>query len=344
MPFRVAASYFLSPGARLRAGSHAADLARAQPLPASDSLFGALAWALQLTKGAAAVEQWMARFAGGDPPFLLSSAFPATRALLTLVPRPIRRGHPPEELPDRKYLDDAVYIDAELLPWLAGGPGTLPLKHEGALIAEHKARELGWTAPAPAALASPPAWRTDERPRVTVDRITSRSEVYRSAATAFTGSAGLVIHVLSESESELQALDELLAVLSETGIGGERSSGLGHFAWERLPPALPLSSEPAAGPLLSLLSPKPREVEMGVLNAPQGRGYRLVERSGWISSPSWSSHRSRSVVMLAEGSYISPHIASPAGNMADVTPAVPLEGRHPVYRYGFGLFLDEARV
>ena len=42
----------------------------------SDSLFAALAARLAALKGSQAVAEWMQPFCDGDPPFVLSSAFP----------------------------------------------------------------------------------------------------------------------------------------------------------------------------------------------------------------------------------------------------------------------------
>jgi hypothetical protein len=47
--------------------------------------------------------------------------------------------------------------------------------------------------------------------------------------------------------------------------------------------------------------------------------------------------------MLGEGSYLNPALRPTVGGLADVTPAETRD-RHPVYRYGIGLFLDEERL
>jgi CRISPR-associated protein Csm4 len=312
----------------MRTGSHAADLARAGFAPRSDTLFGALVWAVQVSEGETAAAAWVEAFVAGEPPLLISSAFPATEALLTVVPRPVRRSQPPEGV-DRKFLQNADFVEASLLPWLDGAPGPAPGPPGGILVTD--------------ALGKAPALVLGDRPRVSVDRRSGASEVYRSAATAFGPDARLAVHVLARQAADLERIDRLMVVLGETGIGGERSSGFGRFECERRPAALPLTAEPR-GLLLSLFWPTPAEVAAGVLAAPEGHGYRLAERGGWISSPRWATHRSRSVTMLAEGSYISNQTTAPAGGLADVTPVVPLEGRHRVYRYGYGLFLDEDKL
>jgi CRISPR type III-A-associated RAMP protein Csm4 len=141
----------------------------------------------------------------------------------------------------------------------------------------------------------------------------------------------------------LDLIHRWLTLLALTGIGGRRSRGAGTFQVERREPALlPLAAEPR-GPLLSWVSPRPDEVERGLFHPERRFGYRLDERFGWISSPFWLSERSRRVLMVAEGSYLSPALPAPVGQLVDVTPGDP-GPRHRVYRFGFGLFLDEERL
>ncbi|MDR1487569.1 MAG: hypothetical protein LBT62_06220, partial [Deltaproteobacteria bacterium] len=50
----------------------------------SDTLFGHLCWQVVLTKGSDALKEWLQPFTDGDPPFILSDAFPAG-----LLPKPL---------------------------------------------------------------------------------------------------------------------------------------------------------------------------------------------------------------------------------------------------------------
>lgn len=326
--FPATASCFLALEAPLRIGSHADDIGRAQPFPSSDSLFGALAWAKAQLCGSDDMDAWIGRFVAGDPPFLISSAMPATESMLTLVPRPMRVPRISDGvLLDRKYLQSADYVDASLIPWLNGrDTRDLPPVRSRAMLSAAWGDAVGWA--------------MDERPRVSVDRAASSSDVYMAASASFHG-MGLAVHVAAQSAGDLTEVDTLFKLLGYTGIGGERSIGFGQFTYERRPPALPVTAAPA-GTLLSLLWPTPPQIEAGVLALGDDTGYGLRDRTGWISSPVWQTHRARTVAMLAAGSYANPAMPGPLGGMADVTPRVPLEGRHRVYRYGYGLFLDEA--
>ena len=44
--------------------------------PQSDTIFGHLAWAIAYDQGETRLRQILAEFSSGNPPFLLSSAFP----------------------------------------------------------------------------------------------------------------------------------------------------------------------------------------------------------------------------------------------------------------------------
>lgn len=151
------------------------------------------------------------------------------------------------------------------------------------------------------------------------------------------------VHVLARDVPTVDLIHRWLELLALTGIGGRRSRGAGTFRVERHEPALlPLTPEPR-GLLLSWLSPRPEEVSAGLFHPNTRFGYRTDERVGWISSPFWLSERSRRVLMVAEGSYVAPTLPAPVGRLVDVTPGEPGD-RHRVFRYGFGLFLDEERL
>ena len=333
MPLTVEACYLLRPATPLRFGGHPEDLGTARPFPASDTLFGALTWAVLLVEGEGAAAAWVERFRLSEPPLLLSSALPyLPKAAAPLLPRPQRRPAVDWDAGDGwdpKVLKRVEYVDAALLGlWRGAAPAEPPVPRGTALLAAGRA-------------GNGALWATAARPGVTLDRRTSASQVYTVAATSYQDCLPAV-YVLAASEKELTRLERLLDILGRAGIGGRRSRGFGGFTWERVTSPLPLSPRPV-GLALSLVWPRRDELEAGALSPPQGLGYRIVERHGWIASPPWATERGRAVAMLGEGSYLNPELASPVGGLADVTPAE-RRGRHPVYRYGLGLFLDEERL
>ncbi|PFG73554.1 type III-A CRISPR-associated RAMP protein Csm4 [Tepidiforma thermophila] len=332
----------LQPRSPLRLGSHAEDLDRARALAASDTLFGALCWAMRALFGTGVLEAWLNEMRSAEPPIRISSMLPVrwTDGKLAEVffPLPVRR--PVRQFEDRKFLRPVSFIDRGAYRWLfrEGAPSGTP-RRAGELLGfglETRQEEASWA--------------VQSRPRVTVDRLSGASALYESAATHFSLNGdgnrragqfvpGVVAWVADEAA--LEGLTTCLRLLGEAGIGGERSSGLGRF--ELLGPEacdLPVTPDPAAGPTLSLCWPTQADLAAGALQLDPDRGYRVVERGGWISSEEWSGWRSKRVGMLAEGSYLGGK--GPGGGLADVTPEA---GRgHPVYRYGLGLFLDEVRL
>jgi len=332
----IEACFILEPEGPLRFGGHPEDQTSVRAFPSSDTLFGALTWAVQVLDGKAAAEAWVEAFRSQEPPVLLSSALPY-REGVAFVPRPQRRlafdfeSASTEEW-DPKTLKRTEYIEVSLLSlWRSGWPDSPPVSLGEALVA----RERGWTANGSRYL-----WKTALRPGVALDRRTSASQVYSVLATSY--ACSLALYVLAETERDLDGLERLLTALGRTGVGGRRTGGLGAFRCKRVNSPLPLTARPI-GLSLSLVWPRPDELAAGMLSPPEERGHRIIERRSWISSPPWSTSRTRTVAMLGEGSYLNPALSPIVGGLADVTPGV-RDRRHPVYRYGLGLFLDEERL
>jgi CRISPR/Cas system CSM-associated protein Csm4 (group 5 of RAMP superfamily) len=353
--FTATATFLLEPVGRFRFGSHPANPGHLDALPASDTLAGALLWAAALLHDD--VDQLVERCRAGDPPFLLSSALPHLEGRTPFVPRPYRlrppagagMPAPPGDQPEteRKVIKRVTHVEVGALPWLDGQP--LDVAVWGPLLCQKPAPAVG------------DPWERATIPGVTLDRASGASALYHHAMVAYAGGdaarAGTAhrqrvtraprlrwaVHVLARDAAMLDLIHRWLSLLALTGIGGRRSRGAGTFQVERREPALlPLAAEPR-GPLLSWVSPRSDEVERGLFHPERRFGYRLDERFGWISSPFWLSERSLRVLMVAEGSYLSPALPAPVGQLVDVTPGDP-GPRHRVYRFGFGLFLDEERL
>ena len=125
--------------------------------------------------------------------------------------------------------------------------------------------------------------------------------------------------------------------MGEEGIGGERSSGAGHFKtdwsdlddlWQEI--LNPLDLENPHFCLISLYWQDPKQ---GFSNGLLGNAarYELLRQSGWISSPfSGRPLRRKSLWMFAEGSVFP---VPPLGELADVTPN-DFRSNHSIYRSG----------
>lgn len=345
--------YFIWPRGPLRIGVHADDLALGSAYPSADTLFGAICWAIRQVEGTPGLERWLAPFIARKPPVLLTSALPTIRldgVKVACVPVPVRRpGFAPETLPDRKMIRRARFLDISLLGWFDGNrPAQAghPVR-VGPLIASADHARLLVDASSEAGSFSAPWVESTSRPRVTVDRASGAAALFNAGYAYFAHGdrvrVGMLLGVLVRDRDVVPSLDQAMHLLAETGIGGERSTGSGGFDLEVAACPMPLTEDPR-GMLLSLCCPTAADLEAGALDPPPGSGYRLVERSGWISSPDWHGYRSRTVTMLAEGSHVGRSLSGPIGGLVDVTPDPGEPSRHPVYRFGFACFLDEGRL
>jgi CRISPR-associated protein Csm4 len=182
-------------------------------------------------------------------------------------------------------------------------------------------------------------WNETVAPRVTIDRLTSRSEIYGVGQVRFRKGSGLFFIIEYLDPSWRKPVEKALHILEDEGIGGERSSGHGQFTLIiddqiQLPQAS--AEKDRYRMLLSLYWPTPDEVDQKIT---ENARYKLVSRRGWIGSLEGSNLRSQSVKMFAEGSVFN---GIPRGSLVDVTPgAVDLaKGKlHNIWRNGLAYSL-----
>ncbi len=259
----------------------------------SDSLFAALVAQAAQLYGAQGAADLLAAFEG-EPPFRLSSLFPVLGDL-PLLPRPFVRpsasvNDSPEPVTSRKRLKKLAYVSPAVFADLLEGKtlGQLlakgvSLHEERVLVAQRETALLpAWLQSlAPLVRAGSPLWNTDTVPRVTIDRISSASSIYRVGRTTFAESCGLWL--LADVLSGGDLLEELLTQLGDVGIGGERSAGYGGFTITSMsPPAITLWDGQASAVTLSRYNPTQEEIQAGVL---KGASYDLVDVGGWMQAP-----------------------------------------------------------
>ena len=337
-------------------------------LPA-DSLFSALCVTLGESAGGAAVEALLAQFPKeGTPaaaPFRLTSLMPYAAGVYFL---PYPMIGPPKvkgatDLHRRKDFKEIAWVSEAVFRQLArgeqpksavGDDGRPITIHGGKIwLTQAEADELKIFEarnPETHAVEKPILWRTDKRPRVTVDRMTSASAVYSTGTTEFnrakkTGpdreprevTAGLytVIEWLQADDALRDQIETAFKVLGAAGIGGERSSGYGQFE----PTCEPLATwdvAAAAGNYFTTLAPYlPAAQERGVIGS--GARYEIVLRRGWLSLAGHQNLRRGTARMIADGSVLCwPADREPLGTLADVTPG-PLDGVSDRRIYRFGL-------
>lgn len=170
-------------------------------------------------------------------------------------------------------------------------------------------------------------------PRVTVDRISSASNLFQSERVTFSEDCGLWFGAMGQTEN----LPEILAALGDSGIGGERTAGYGAFkitAMEKKEFAEPQTR----AYLLSRYHPAAYEI--GLLKNEES-AYRLESISGWLRTPqNVAAQRRKSVWMVAEGSLIA---GTPQGDAAEVSPDYENKAEkfpHKVYRPGFAVAFE----
>jgi len=357
----------LAPRTAFHFGQRGVGMERTQVFCHADTLFSALCLTLRELEpdGSAALTEFLNRFLwqgqpARTPTFRLTSAFPYAGDVLffpkPLIPCNLGLAAMQEH---SKTLKEVEFVSQSIFTaWLNNDALDDYLKdenflHGGDLWVTSTERER-LEAFRDEETGRIRLWKVDTVPRVTVDRATSKSAVYQAGQVRYRRAkgedgalhAGLWVLVdwpnEEVDEAQLNWLANLLAVLGDSGIGGERSAGYGQFDLEG-PADFPGFGIRGLGErwlTLAPYHPRPDEVgKGGVLG--QGCSYKLLIRRGWVASPEGMSLRRPLVRVLGEGSVLH-HPAAGArgsyGDLADVTPAVmdsAQGGRgHKVWRYG----------
>ncbi|MEA3396266.1 MAG: type III-A CRISPR-associated RAMP protein Csm4 [Chloroflexota bacterium] len=305
-----------------------------------------------------------APFLQQQPPFLLTSLFPfAGDVRFFPLPVPLARRFTADVLQKRrKDIQDIRFVsEAILRKLLAGEPLDEWLFPESTTAESTKGVALQggifWLTAAeiqklPArlrrrqgkyhALRCLKIYAADKVPRVTIDRITSASELFHVGRVRFMPGCGLWFgvdwrapeRVVGDSGLTYRAaFARVLLLLGEDGLGGERSAGYGAF--ESVSGGTLSLPDPEPGaPLLLLSRYHPREAELpDVLTGPE-TAYTLIPKGGGVQTWDGAARRRKRLWLLAEGSVIQIAGSGPWGDVVDVQP----DGfPHPVWRYGFAL-------
>lgn len=315
----------------------------------SDALFAALTSCLVRLEGAPAVPWWVEAFSKDPPVAVLSSAFPRVGGIL-LFPAPLRTspaGQVGEAIP-LKDLKRVRFVSRTLLRRLLEGESlanlyrsALALQGGQVLLA---AEERGQLPEAVLKDERGRIWSVEQRPRVTVGRERHNSNLFFTGRCVFMPGCGLWLGVrwLAEEPRLRALLPRLMQELGESGLGGDRTSGMGRASMEPMETCdLP---DPAPGaPWMTLSRYLPGEGEMAAL-LDRRASYTLESVGGWVESPGQKAERRRSLRMVSEGSVLGPLGAPAPGVVADVQPDYngtrPLG--HAVWRYGRALVVGFA--
>ena len=165
-------------------------------------------------------------------------------------------------------------------------------------------------------------WRKQVVPHVNLDRSKNASSLFHTGQVWYANGCGLWFAMRGEAAW----INKALIHLSQSGLGGKRSTGHGAFEWAGSPDDLAPATE-QWGMCLSRCAPLPDE-----LSALQDSraAYKLVTVGGWCQDAERHPWRRRSVRMLAEGAILP---AKLRGQLIDVRPEHVENWRGEMHKY-----------
>lgn len=320
----INATYYLNFRSPLHLGRRGVGLEETEILIPADTLFSAICQTWRTFYGEESLTNFLDQYETGEP-FLLTSAFPFAGDI-RFLPKPLIDLKVNAD-DDRKKLKKVRYLSEKRFRQIVNGE--LSASDDADLIKENDLSNNGQLWIHDEDKCPPTVWKTDKRPRVTLDRQSSTSEIWHLGGVKFNEGCGLWFDAKFEAEETQRQIETILRVLGDTGIGGERSAGYGLFDLHSEPAES--ESESKADRFVTLSPICPRDADE--LNALiQGDvGYTLEERSGWIGSVEGNGLRRQQVWMFGEGSVLNGNGAQ-VGRLIDLKPdACP----HPVWRYAY---------
>lgn len=157
---------------------------------------------------------------------------------------------------------------------------------------------------------------------------------YRVKYFRFKEGNGLYFLVGYQNTESEDFAEELIEMISYSGIGGKRSSGLGRFEYRAYAvPDIILNKLNQFGSKYVLISSAlPKDEELDAVM--EGAEYQLIKRSGFVASVDYAPQqmRKKDLYVFRSGSTFCKTFQ---GDIWDVAAG----GRHPVYRYAKGLFM-----
>jgi CRISPR-associated protein Csm4 len=329
--------HFRSP---LHIGERGVGLEETRTHVPADTLFSALCSMWRELYGVEAlcedVLDWFTEDAGGNEPFFLSSAFPFAGSV-RFFPRPLARLNVKINEGDDKAFKRVRFVSEAIFTALVSGEeqrfseADCVNGHTLWVTGAETAHLADWRDDEADDIV---LWRQDTVPRVTLDRITSASEIWHLGEVKFSVGAGLWFAVslnADHGEALRHKFETCLRVLGDTGLGGERSAGRGLFTWDHAgEEALPGIAGANRFVTLAPLCPKDAAQLTALIGTEAA--YDLLPRRGWVTSPEAGNLRRKMVWMFAEGSVLTGDPALRTGRLVNVKPdACP----HDVWRYGY---------
>lgn len=164
-------------------------------------------------------------------------------------------------------------------------------------------------------------YKEEERPRVSIDRVTNSSNIYYISSISFPEGVGMWFFMIVDN-AVLEEIKTVIRVLGDEGIGGERTYGFGLFEPSFENYSIPdYDSNKYYNTSLSLVNPSQDEVNMV-------KYYSIITRKGYIYSAYINDVRYGSINVFSEGSVFSDKVN---GRILDVTPD--FFTKHRVFKY-----------
>lgn len=158
---------------------------------------------------------------------------------------------------------------------------------------------------------------------------------YRIGTYYYNVGNGLYLIVGYQNKDGLALVEELLKMLSFSGLGGKRTAGFGRFnlIQDDIPMELHKRLESQGTQYMSLSVALPTDQELE--SAMNGADYLLSRRSGFVASENYAKEqmRKKDLYVFKAGSCFGTRFC---GDIYDVSDG----GRHPVYRYAKPMFME----
>ena len=284
----------------------------------ADTLFSAICQTWRTFYGEGHLTEFLTQYQN-DEPFLLTSAFPFAGDI-RFFPKPLIDLNVNAD-DEHKKLKKVRFVSEKRFSQIATDESiAFDLKHlvNNGQLWIHDDDKCPST-----------VWSIDKRPRVTLDRQSSSSEIWHLGGVKFHEECGLWFGAEFDTEETQKRIETILRILGDTGIGGERSAGYGLFDLHSHPTESESYQETDRFVTLSPICPRDAEQLEALIQGDVG--YTLEERSGWIGSPEGNGLRRQQIWMFGEGSVLNGN-GSRIGRLVDLKPD---SFSHPVWRYAY---------
>ena len=346
----------------LHLGTRAVSLEEAGVHIPSDTLFAALVdiW----SRAGGDPSAWIRPFVNGEPPFLLTSAFPFAGQVrfypvpvdLQLLIAPDRSeeivGKPLKRI---RFLSEGLLRRVlsgqglpEFLPETDQQPGeradgqhAVRLQNGALCLLKEEVGQLPRTLRlnaqggkrAPRLLDRQAVWQTERTPRVTVDRVNSASNIFHAGRVRFAPGCGLWVGIQWRDagmpitgRSGLTYREALQRTLAL--LGDEGIGGERSAGYGAFAPAWGEEihlRDPQAGNVAWILSRYlPARAELPACLDHESAAYRLDRIGGWARSLYGADQRRKQINFLAEGSLIAWPPSSVVGKIENLRPEYPV--------------------